>query len=125
MPISVKFFKLWLPVFIWAAFIFCLSSITDLKTSLKEDFILRKIAHIVEYFILTFLLYRAFKGSFKMNVSRLFIYPAAVSFLYAVSDEFHQSFVPGRNCAMQDVLIDALGIFGFYIIIKIFRKIVI
>jgi VanZ family protein len=113
----VKFLKLWLPVFIWAAFIFFLSGIPDLKTGFKEDFILRKIAHIVEYSILTFLLYRAFKGSFKMNVSRLYIYPSALAFLYALSDEFHQSFVPGRSCAMRDVLIDTLGIIGFYIFI--------
>jgi VanZ family protein len=114
----VKFFKLWFPVFIWAVFIFFLSGIPDLRTGFKEDFILRKIAHIAEYFILTFFLYRAFKGSFKISVSRLYVYPSAVSFLYALSDEFHQSFVPRRSCAMQDVLIDALGIIGFCLFIR-------
>ena len=77
---------------------------------------------MLEYFILTFFLYRAFKGSFNMNPGRLFIYPAAVSILYAASDEFHQSFTPGRNCSMQDVLIDTVGIIGFYIVIKIFAE---
>jgi len=116
----MKILKLWLPVIIWAGLIFCLSSIPHLRTSLKYDFILRKIAHITEYFILTFLLYRAFKGSFNMNITQFFIYPATLSFLYAVSDEFHQSFVPGRSASIRDVLIDTIGIIGFYIAAKIF-----
>ena len=106
---------------IWAALIFYLSSIPHLKTDLKCDYILRKIAHVVEYFIFTFLLYRAFKGSFNMSASKLFIYPAILSFLYAASDEFHQSFVPGRGPSVRDVLIDTIGIVGFYIVVKIFK----
>ncbi len=113
----VKFLKLWFPVAAWAVFIFYLSGIPDLKTGLEFDFILRKISHLVEYLILVWLLYRAFAGSFdNINIPRLFIYPAAISFLYAISDELHQSFVPGRNCSTQDLLIDALGILIFYII---------
>ena len=114
---SAKFFKLWLPVFSWTAVIFFFSGVPDLKSGLEYDFILRKIAHITEYFILVFLLYRAFKGSFAMDVSRIFIYPALLSFLYAVSDEIHQSFVPGRDCSIRDVLIDSIGILGFYVAI--------
>ena len=115
----MKIFKLWLPVIIWAGIIFWLSSIPNLKTNLEYDFILRKMAHITEYFILTFLLYGAFKGSFNMNAACFFIYPDSLSFLYALSDEFHQSFVPGRSAALRDVLIDTIGILGFYIVIKI------
>jgi VanZ family protein len=115
-----QIFKLWFPVVIWAGLIFFLSGIPDLKTHLKYDFMLRKICHMLEYLILTFLLYRAFKGSFNMNSSRLVIYPATLSFLYAVSDEIHQSFTPGRNCSMGDVLIDSIGIIVFYIAIKFF-----
>ena len=118
-----KFLRLWFPVAFWVAFIFFLSSISDLKTGLEFDFILRKIYHAVEYFILVFLLYRAFAGSFNMNTVRLFIYPAVISFLYAISDELHQLFVPGRNCSIWDVLIDTFGIFAFFIIyISLFRK---
>jgi len=116
----VKNFRLWLPVIIWASFIFYLSSIPNLKTNLEYDFVLRKIAHAVEYFILTFFLYRAFKGSFNMSIFGLFIYPAVLSLFYAVSDEFHQSFVPGRSASIRDVLIDAIGILGFYITAKLF-----
>jgi VanZ family protein len=116
----MKIFKLWLPVLIWAGIIFWLSGIPNLKSNFEYDFILRKMAHAVEYFILTFLLYRAFKGSFNINISYLFIYPATLSLIYAVSDEFHQSFIPGRSPSIRDVLIDAIGILAFYIVIKIF-----
>ena len=115
----MKIFKLWVPVAIWAGVIFFFSSIPDLKTGLEYDFVLRKIAHITEYFILTSLLYRAFRDSFQMNPLRLCIYPALFSFLYAASDEIHQFFVLWRNCSMRDVLIDSIGIIIFYIVIRI------
>ncbi len=117
-----KFIKLWLPVIIWATFIFYLSSIPYLKTNLSYDFVLRKIAHVTEYFILTFLLYRAFHGSFDLITFYLFTYPACLSLLYAMSDEFHQRFVAGRNGSVNDVLIDSIGIVGFYVIVKIFKS---
>jgi VanZ family protein len=120
----LKIVKLWLPVIIWAGVIFWLSSIPNLKTGLEYDFLLRKIAHAAEYFILTFLLFRAFKGSFKMNNFQLYIYPTTLAFFYAASDEFHQSFVPSRSATVRDVLIDAVGILGFYVVVKAVKEIV-
>ncbi len=114
----MKIFKLWIPVVAWAGIIFYFSGVSDLKTNLEYDFVLRKIAHIAEYFILTFLLYRAFRGSFIMNPLRLFMYAGAFALLYAIFDEVHQFFVLSRYCSTQDVLIDAIGIFAFYIIIR-------
>lgn len=104
---------------IWAGVIFYFSSVPDLKTNLEYDFFLRKIAHITEYFILVFFLYRAFRGSFNIHTFGLFMYPAAFSLLYAISDEVHQYFVLGRYCSARDVLIDSMGIIGFYIFIRV------
>lgn len=112
---SAKIFKLWFPAVVWMAVIFFLSSIPDLRTGFKYDFLLRKIAHITEYFILTLLLYRAFKGTFEINGLYIFILPALSAFLYAISDEIHQSFVPGRGCAVRDIFIDSVGIIGFLV----------
>jgi len=117
----VKLFKLWVPVIVWLGVIFYFSNIPDLKTGLEYDFLLRKMAHLTEYFILTFLLHRAFSGSFNINAFRLFIYPVIFSLLYAISDEIHQYFILGRGCSAKDVLIDAIGIIGFYVFIK-FKK---
>ncbi|MDD5129804.1 MAG: VanZ family protein [Candidatus Omnitrophica bacterium] len=117
----MKPLKLWLPVIIWAGIIFLFSSIPNLKTDLEYDFFLRKVAHITEYFIFTFLLFRAFAGSFRMGgVS--FICPAVFSFLYVISDEIHQYFVPGRHCSFADILIDSTGIICFYILVVYQRR---
>jgi VanZ family protein len=118
-----KLIKLWLPVFIWAGAIYLLSATPNLAVSSGwTDFVLRKLAHAAEYFIFTFLLYRAFQGTFRLSFIYLVISPAAIAFLYAVSDELHQYFVPTRVCSWKDVLIDAVGIAFFYVIIR-FKKV--
>jgi VanZ family protein len=92
----------WLPVVAWAAVIFTLSSIPDLGTGLGGwDLVLRKIAHAAEYAVLGALLVRATTRpglAFALGVS------------YAVTDEVHQLFVPGRMGSPIDVAVDALGV---------------
>ncbi len=91
------------------ALIFYLSNQPFLSSGLKpsEDFILRKFAHISEFFILTILFYRAVKKTIFENP----VFAAAIfSLLYAVSDEVHQLFVPGRAGKIEDVMIDGVGI---------------
>lgn len=83
-------------------------------------FIIRKTAHFSEYMILFFLAYNVSIKYTKEKKVRLFL--IAFVFIYACTDEFHQNFIPGRNMAFKDVLIDTLGgIFG-YIIITIIDK---
>ena len=94
--------RLWLPVVAWAALIFAFSSVPDLGTGLGGwDLVLRKVAHAAEYAILGALLLRA-----TGRAGPAF----ALGVLYAVSDEIHQSFVPGRAGVALDVAIDALGV---------------
>ena len=96
--------RLWLPVVAWAALIFALSSVSDLGTGLGGwDLLLRKIAHAFEFGVLGALLVRATGGP------RLAF---ALGTLYAVSDEVHQSFVPGRMGSAVDVAIDTVGVLG-------------
>jgi VanZ family protein len=92
----------WLPVVLWAALIFALSSIPSLGTGLGTwDLVLRKCAHMTEYAVLAFLLARAL----GREVPAL-----AVGVLYAVSDEVHQAFVSGRHASPIDVAIDTVGL---------------
>lgn len=44
------------------------------------------------------------------GVSRVWLIPLLIGFLYAVSDEIHQYFVPGRAMQARDVLIDTSGV---------------
>jgi VanZ family protein len=94
--------NMWLPVVIWAALIFTISSVPSLDSGLGVwDTVLRKIAHVAEYAVLGALLYRAVRRE-----------PAAIFLgsLYAVTDEVHQSFVAGRHGSPVDWLIDTAGV---------------
>jgi len=104
-----KFLTYWLPVLIWAGFIFYLSSIPDLKSELEQDFLLRKIAHILEFAILTFLLIRAFAKQ-GLNNEKIAIYSIIFAIFYALTDEYHQTFVLGRQGTLKDIGIDSVGI---------------
>jgi VanZ family protein len=97
-----RLFTVWLPVLIWAAVIFTLSSIPSLSTGLGTwDTILRKGAHLTEYAVLGGLLYRAL-GREPLAL--------AVGIAYAATDELHQYFVHGRHASPVDVAIDAVGV---------------
>lgn len=106
-----KIIKYWLPVFLWMAFIFYLSHQPGLKSDFPFywDFVLRKIAHITEYFILTFLLIRALNQC-QFSKRKVLVLSFAFALAYAVSDEYHQTFILARSGAFLDVLIDSFGI---------------
>jgi VanZ family protein len=100
--VSASLARRWLPVLAWAALIFALSSVPDLGTGLGGwDLALRKLAHATEYAVLGALLVRA-TGRSGLAF--------AIGALYAVSDEIHQTLVPGRMGAPLDVAIDAVGV---------------
>lgn len=83
-----------------------------------NSFIVRKFAHFSLYFILSIALYIA-----GYNIK--FKYPEVFTFLvvslYAISDEIHQHFVPGRSCEIRDILIDITGCVFALSIIKTWR----
>ena len=69
---------------------------------------LRKVAHASEYFIFTILIIIALKNS-GLNGTRLFIIAIIICFIYACTDEYHQTFVNGRTGQFSDTLIDTFG----------------
>jgi len=70
--------------------------------------IVRKYAHFFIYSVLGFFTMGTMY-TYKMNLKSKLLTALAVVFLYAVSDEIHQIFVPGRSCEVRDVLIDTAG----------------
>ncbi|WP_027626165.1 VanZ family protein [Clostridium lundense] len=85
------------------------------------NFIVRKVAHFTEYFILSLLLINALKENYNLNKTLKFA--ILITFLYACSDEFHQLFVPGRSGRFKDVLIDTSGGLLVVLILKCIEKI--
>ncbi|HSW89983.1 MAG TPA: VanZ family protein [Patescibacteria group bacterium] len=108
---SLGIFLIWrlLPLLLWCVFIFSLSS----KSSLPGDnlgpidYIFRKLAHMGTYFVLFYLAFRLFPG-WKLKDRVLFA--VIFAFGYAVSDEMHQGYVPGRTGTPRDWWFDGLGI---------------
>ncbi len=100
----------WLLVLGWMGLIFFLSAQPDLKSTLPSlvDFILRKLAHMTEYAILCWLLFRAWRGQ-DVESKKALGWSLFFSIFYASSDEYHQTFVHGRHGVPTDVLIDAIG----------------
>ena len=90
----------------------------DLNSILGDmaDFVVRKGAHMTEYFILIMLIQRTLTVKYTLNKSLSFAFLLTV--LYASSDEYHQTFVQGRCGQIKDVLIDSCGALIYMIIIK-------
>ena len=72
------------------------------------DFDIRKYAHMFEYFCLGVGVCLFFSEALEKRWPAFFS-AVAFCFLYACSDELHQSFVPGRAALFSDVLIDGAG----------------
>ena len=83
---------------------------TKPETLAVIHFITRKIAHFTEYAILGFLAARAFRTSPRPAISqRWFLICATLVVVYALIDEYHQSFVPSRTASIFDSMIDMAG----------------
>lgn len=83
-------------------------------------FLIRKSAHFIAYFILGFLVFHTTRLFIKRNLLTVII-AFIISILYAISDEYHQTFIPGRSGEVRDVLLDSFGSFtGIIVYITIF-----
>ena len=91
----------------------------------KIEDVIRKIAHFSLYALVGFLLMSLF-STYNINEKNKIIYTVIIGAIYAISDEFHQSFISGRSGQVSDVLLDTLGVTvgGLFIllIIKIVNK---
>jgi VanZ family protein len=93
--------------------IFTLSSIPSISTPFEGgyDFTFKKFTHVIVYGILTALLYGALRIHIRHKGYAL-LTAVLLAVLYGLSDEWHQTFVPGRKGTLRDVTIDALGAVG-------------
>ena len=109
---------LWLPLLVWMSLVFFLSAQPDFprpKASWLED-LMGIGAHMFLFGVLAVLWVRALQGQRRA----LFI-AFLVTMLYALLDEFHQSFVPGRTADPLDLVYDGLGAaiaLGFWALLR-------
>jgi VanZ family protein len=97
----------WLLPLAWMAVIFAFSSLHGGGHLPAAEVALRKLAHVCEYLLLTLLLLRALRRSGVALAAPIAVVGALA---YASSDEWHQSFVPGRTATPRDVAIDGIGV---------------
>ena len=131
----------WTLLILWMLFIFIMSSfngvmssnqsgsiatliynIFNISDTEKVSFIVRKCAHVSEFFILGILVINLIS---KYNVKYSYLISFIVCVLYASSDEFHQLFVPGRSGQVTDIFIDMIGVvlgLSIYCLIKYFKS---
>lgn len=101
----------WVPLALWIAFIFVMSSIPDLPGEYRDfpphtD----KVMHFIEYFVLAILLYRGIRndetGRISVELAALVLIGVGVAGL----DELYQSIVPGRDSSVADLASDMGGV---------------
>ncbi|MBD0381202.1 VanZ family protein [Paenibacillus sedimenti] len=73
------------------------------------EFFIRKAGHVSEFAILA-LLWSLALLSKRVNVIMALLTSSLISVLYAVTDEWHQTFVPGRTGHAIDIAVDAVGV---------------
>lgn len=129
MSIKLKKIIAWIILIGWMVFIFYMSNQPADVSNGQSDFVLRLVeslgvnisanyvdivitiirkgAHFTEYLILNLLYFNMLR--FYISNKKALIYSIILSFLYASTDEFHQTFVEGRAGRFTDVLIDTSG----------------
>ena len=129
-----SFLKYWLPLLIWLGVIFVGSTsgmsaeetsryvvpfLLWLKPGMSPNAIwiilvvARKCAHLIEYMVLALLLWRALRSVPTLRTKTLMVLGTVLlgCALFAVSDEFHQTFVKSRTPSVRDVFLDIGGAF--------------
>ncbi len=110
----VKAILRWAPALAWMACIFVLSSRSDLPKAADSRIqeLLLTVAHFVGYGVLAILL--AYALALPRHGK---VIACVLAVLYGVTDEFHQSFTPGRSASAVDLLVDLLGaLCGVYLV---------
>ena len=114
-------FLQWLPALLWAAVIFYFSSqahAPHVSGKPGVQHVVQKFGHAIEYGILAILIFRPLRRTHRLPLRLALFLAVLLSGAYAASDEWHQSFVPGRSALFSDFAIDTTGatvaMLGFY-----------
>lgn len=108
---SLKSLLRWLPAIVMMAVIFAFSSTPsdDLPSYGFWDTLVKKGGHMTGYGLLALAFWFGLNQPRDAAISRHYVIAWFVAVLYAVSDEIHQSFVPGRHPSPLDVLVFDAG----------------
>jgi VanZ family protein len=110
----------------WMGMIFVLSS-SQFASQMSYDntvnwfgmlnYVVRKCAHVAEYAVLAWFWFRSIRAPGE-RVGRSVVVACGLTLIYAMSDEWHQSFIPERSGAWSDVLLDGVGAVGMGLLLR-------
>ncbi|CAN5211902.1 hypothetical protein BH23CHL1_BH23CHL1_01860 [soil metagenome] len=111
-----------IPALLWMLGIFALSSQSRLPQAPGISTQLLAVAgHLVAFGVLAILIAWGAGVDFR-HLSRRTLAAYALTVFYGISDEIHQSFVPGRYATVEDIMIDAIGaaagLFVMYVVVR-------
>jgi VanZ family protein len=102
------------------------SYLEKIKRNQKDNAMLRKIAHIMEYFLLGTLTFTVLFVS-KVRQKKAFLITLIFCLAFAYVDEFYQKFIPGRVSSLRDVMIDFAGsilaVIILFCVMSIFKRV--
>jgi VanZ family protein len=98
-----RWLRAWAPALGWAALIYLVSDQPTIPVDLSDG--RDKLAHFAAYSVLGLAL-----GHARVHTGLPIPLLAAIGYLFALSDELHQSFVPGRSAEFGDWVADSLGV---------------
>ncbi len=107
-----------LPLFLYMGLIFSVSSgpISSPTVQAIPDYFLHIAAYTVFYVLAFWAVHKGF--SRRPNHGGYWL-PALITVLYGASDEFHQSYVPGRNASILDLMSDSAGAVAGVFLVKV------
>ena len=118
--------KYWVPSLLYMVLIFAVSSMKQPSLPMPkfEWLAIDKLYHFIEYAILGILLTWAFvKAKPSVVPSKLiWLIAAVLSILYGASDEWHQTFVPGRSATLADWIADVFGSIAGVLAVYLYYK---
>ncbi len=118
--------KYWVPSLLYMALIFVVSSMEQPSLPMPkfEWLTIDKLYHFIEYAILGGLLAWAFVKAKPSIIPSTLIWglAAAISILYGASDEWHQTFVPGRCATLADWVADVLGSIAGVLVVYLYQR---
>ena len=100
----------WLPAALWMGVLYALSAQPELPQPPGPwlQNVYDKIGHAISYAMLAWLLWRALRQHHSPSAV-LGVLCVGLAVAYGASDEFHQSFVPGRTPSLADLAADGAG----------------
>ncbi|MBP7862925.1 VanZ family protein [bacterium] len=117
----------WILVIVWMGVIFAFSHQANSSEKTAVVFggfniFARKMGHISEFGALYLLLRQALRK--HIDIKKATYLAVLLAILFAASDEWHQSFVPGRSACVEDVMLDSSAVLVAFLCVNTIDKMV-